>query len=101
MTHTLSSQIRAIQEARTWIKGTCANEREFKVAIELDSILNDAGSSLAALNLNHDREGRIKQLEEGLTLLIGLLKENNHQLWLNDPEWAIIDKAKELLNPKP
>src|SRR5688572_32617680 len=60
MTHKLSDQIKAIQQARKIFKFIHDDRMEFPVEMqiasfdEFDSRLNDAGSSLAALNLNSD-----------------------------------------------
>lgn len=60
MTSTLEQQIQAIQQARAFIK------LEGLEGGTLDSRLNDAGSTLAALNLNKENKIGWDNLREAL-----------------------------------
>lgn len=70
MKNSLTSQINAIAEAREILH---ANGYTSLVGQNnnLDDRLNDAGSTIAALNLNPDREVRIKELTQALMNFVG------------------------------
>lgn len=63
MTHSRSEQIKAIQEARHII-----THYGVTISPDLDSKLNDAGSTIAALNISGDRlvklEDNLKKIKE-------------------------------------
>jgi hypothetical protein len=75
MNTTLKQQIEAIQRAMEILKAISSIAYTDTI-----SELNDAGSSLAALNLNPDREKRIKELEEAL----GPFKKLADSCWANE-----------------
>jgi hypothetical protein len=95
MTTTFEQQIKAIQKARALLSHT---DRK-----ELDACLNDAGSTIAALNLTKD----VQEVN-----LIDSLKESNlmHELQVFIKEVSelhadgnpskLIEKAKELIKTK-
>ena len=87
MTHTLAAQIQIIQHARTIIDKFEAIPIELRKSINAG--LNDAGSTIAALNLNPDRE------KIALTHLANVLKIIEDGFLVRDiskdhlPDWAI------------
>lgn len=90
MNTTLSDQINAIQTAR---RGAALLVTEDSLSA-FDAALNDAGSTIAALNLNPDREERVKQLEEALKDTVKIIESG----WHSDSVWGTIEKAKSLLS---
>jgi len=91
MTHSLKSQIEAIQEARTFIKFVCENNTlSIAPTPTIDARLNDAGSTIAALNLNPSRESNAK--------LIGIVNPDQSR---DEYSQRLVDLVADFLEGKP
>lgn len=76
----ISEQIKAIQQARRMLAEAITNAGDMDNARILDAKLNDAGSSLAALNLNPDHFERDMKQGEDEAASIGARDEYFDQL---------------------
>jgi hypothetical protein len=107
MKHSFEKQINAVNVARvSFNQNSHASNKT-----EISEALNDALSSLAALNLNPDIFQRVKELEESLKAIIGhiengfLVRDISKD---HEPGWAVkqlpflndLGKAQKLLTTK-
>lgn len=99
MNSTYKEQIQAIQFALSNLKRYGFHDRM------TENHLNDACSTIAALNLTKDvpkdnPEFRINELEDALKSILKIIEDNKFQLWLNDNDQEQIKKTKTTLIKK-
>jgi len=101
MKHSLAGQIQMIQHARTTIQ--MFENLPSALRVSLDEGLNDAASTIAALNLNPDIFQRVKELEEALLIYINAEKRSplETSILTHQEQHRINIISMELLNRQP